>query len=1221
MSSEREQAYLNLINQLLTCASGEEAEILKTHPELLDNGLVAVMLEEAERLRELGELNNANWLMDCAGILLGMNDNTSVAVTRKAEADRLLEQGIQQFNISQFREALQSWEQALTIYREIEYRQGEANSLGNLGTAYYSLGQYQKAIAFYKQYLEISREIGDRQGEAISLGGLGNAYNSLGQFHRAIEFHQQSLEIEREIGDRQGEANSLGNLGNAYNSLGQFHRAIAFQEQSLEISREIGARQGEAISLGNLGNAYDSLGQYHRAIAFQEQSLEISREIGYRQGETNSLGNLGNAYYSLGQFHRAIAFHEQSLEIKREIGDRQGEAISLGNLGPAYKSLGQYQRAIAFHEQSLEISREIGDRQGEANCLGNLGLAYNFLGQYQKAIAFHEQSLEIKREIGDRQGEAISLGNLGSAYYSLGQFDRAIAFHEQHLEISREIGDRQGEANSLGSLGSAYYSLGQYQKAIAFHEQLLEISREIGYRQGEAISLGNLGNAYYSLGQYHRAIAFHEQSLEIDREIGNRQGEATSLGSLGLAYDSLGEYQMAIEFYQQQLKIVQKIGARVGESISLNNLGNTFLKTHQLAEAETALRASIAIHETLRSELVSNDHKVSIFETQISAYRLLQQVLVAQTRFDEALEISEMGRTRAFVELLQQTLLTTPPQSPPDQGGEEELSQFLPHKPPLSKGGLGGLSRFEEEANLSKPPLSKGGLGGLSIPKIQQIARDRNSTIVEYSIVNPEIYIWVIQPNGNITHRAASLEPLNQQNQTLKQIILQTRVSIGTDETDDAGKKIQLESQYNRDETGGFPLLQLLHQILIEPIIDLLPTDVNSPIIFVPHYDLFLVPFAALQDSNNRYLIENHTILTSPSIQVLEITREHQNRVRGLKQAALIVGDPTIAAKFKEKPYELKQLSRAKEAAEAIAATLGTQAISGENATKIAILDKMLNTRIVHLSAHGLLDDFQGSGIPGAIILAPSADTDDGALIAAEILQLRLDSELVVLSACSTGRGTITGDGVIGLSRCFIVAGVPSIIVSLWNMGANSAKLLMTEFYQNLARGDNRAAALRCAMLTTKERFPSPIAWAAFTLIGETETLPLSTQKSNLRRLVMSLPDEATPEEIVAAFSKLLKISDPKLFVDHLSALDDSVTDNVNIIAQTIKDWCESRPQIEENLENEIYHAGAGGTDSDAPEEIVREFYETLKENKIRLGLSVSSAPPTPPTNNPETPS
>src|SRR4028118_1026654 len=171
------------------------------------------------------------------------------------------------------------------------------------------------------------------------------------------------------------------------------------------------------------------------------------------------------------------------------------------------------------------------------------------------------------------------------------------------------------------------------------------------------------------------------------------------------------------------MEIAVESGDGVGESISLNNLGNTFLQTHQLAEAETALCASIAIHETLRSELVSNDHKVSIFETQVFAYRLLQQVLIAQTKFDEALEISEMSRTRAFVELLRQTLLTTPPQSPPYQGEEEELSQFLPLKPPLRRGGWGGLSRFEEEANLSKPPLSKGELGGLSIPKIQQIAR------------------------------------------------------------------------------------------------------------------------------------------------------------------------------------------------------------------------------------------------------------------------------------------------------------------------------------------------------------------------------------------------------------------------------------------------------------------------------------------------------------------
>ncbi|WP_293134005.1 CHAT domain-containing tetratricopeptide repeat protein [Microcoleus sp. bin38.metabat.b11b12b14.051] len=1166
MNSERQQAYLNLINQLLTCPTGEEAEVLKSHPDLLDDGLVAAMLEEADNLRRFGILDNANRLMNCAGILLGRNNNSLVSLAPVSEADRLLDRGNQQYNSNQFREALQSYEQALTIYQEIGDRQGEANSLNGLGNAYYSLGDYNRAIDFYEQSLVINRKIGDRQGEANSLNGLGNAYYSLGDYNRAIDFYEQSLVINRKIGNPGGEANSLNGLGNAYYSLGDFNRAIDFYEQSLVINRKIGNPGGEANSLNGLGNAYYSLGDFNRAIDFYEQSLVIQRKIGNPVGEAASLGNLGNAYYSLGDYNRAIDFHEQSLVIKRKIGNPVGEAASLGNLGTAYQSLGDYNRAIDFYSQSLVIQRKVTNPVGEANSLNNLGNAYYSLGDYNRAIDFYSQSLVIQRKVTNPVGEANSLNNLGNAYYSLGDYNRAIDFYSQSLVIQRKVTNPVGEANSLNNLGNAYYSLGDYNRAIDFYSQSLVIQRKIGNPGGEAASLCGLGAAYKSLGDYNRAIDFHQQSLVIQRKIGNPVGEATSLCGLGLAYDSLGDYNRAIDFYSQSLVIYREIGNPVGESSSLNNLGETLFKINQFPEAEEKLRASIKIHETLRSKLVNNDHKASIFETQVETYRLLQQVLVAQAKFDEALEISEMGRTRAFVELLQQNLLTK-------DSTANELTNTL------------------------------------SIPRIQQIAQQKNSTIVEYSIIFKDIYIWVIQPNGNITHRAANLEPLNQQNQSLEQIILKTRVSIGVDEIDDKKNKIQLQPQYNRDETGGYPLLKILYQILIEPIADLLPTDPDSLVIFIPHYEIFLVPFTALQSANNRYLIEDHTILSAPSIQVLEQTSEHHQNIKGLRQAALIVGDPTIAAKFQENPYKLRQLSRAKEAAEAIATILGTAAISGENATKAAILDQMLNTRIIHLSAHGLLDDFPGSGIPGTIILAASGDTDDGALNAAEILQLKLNSELVVLSACSTGRGKITGDGVNGLSRCFILAGVPSIIISLWNMGAVSAKLLMTEFYQNLARGDNRAAALRRAMLTTKERFPSPIAWAAFTLIGETEILSLETQQIDLRKLKMSLPDNYTPEEIVKGLTKLLRISEPKLFVNDLPALDVSSTDRVNTIAEKIKAWCETRPSIEENLENEIEQCGPGGNCDDPPEEIEREFMETLIDNQIRLGLSRPSVP------------
>ncbi|WP_226594906.1 CHAT domain-containing protein, partial [Microseira wollei] len=130
------------------------------------------------------------------------------------------------------------------------------------------------------------------------------------------------------------------------------------------------------------------------------------------------------------------------------------------------------------------------------------------------------------------------------------------------------------------------------------------------------------------------------------------------------------------------------------------------------------------------------------------------------------------------------------------------------------------------------------------------------------------------------------------------------------------------------------------------------------------------------------------------------------------------------------------------------------------------------------------LNDIQG--LQSAIALAPSG-TDNGLLTAEQILELNLSAELVVLSACNTGSGRITGDGVIGLSRALITAGVPSAIVSLWLVPDAPTAALMTEFYQQFQRTGDKAQSLRQAMLTTMQQHPNPRDWAAFTLIGEAE--------------------------------------------------------------------------------------------------------------------------------------
>ena len=254
-----------------------------------------------------------------------------------------------------------------------------------------------------------------------------------------------------------------------------------------------------------------------------------------------------------------------------------------------------------------------------------------------------------------------------------------------------------------------------------------------------------------------------------------------------------------------------------------------------------------------------------------------------------------------------------------------------------------------------------------------------------------------------------------------------------------------------------------------------------------------LVPFAALPDATGKTLIEKHTLLTAPSIQILELVQNHSRQSSARSASTLVVGNPTmpkIRTQVGGNFETLSNLPGAEREAKDIAKLLNTQAQTGNQAKKTAIVQQMPNAQLIHLATHGLLDDFIGLGFPGAIALAPdgTGKDNDGLLTSDEILDMHLNANLVVLSACDTGRGRITGDGVIGLSRSLITAGVPSVIVSLWSISDAPTAKLMTNFYHNWQeRHLDKAQALRQAMLNTLKTHPNPIDWAAFTLIGEAQ--------------------------------------------------------------------------------------------------------------------------------------
>ncbi|MEO1446779.1 MAG: CHAT domain-containing tetratricopeptide repeat protein, partial [Cyanobacteria bacterium J06635_11] len=584
------------------------------------------------------------------------------------------------------------------------------------------------------------------------------------------------------------------------------------------------------------------------------------------------------------------------------------------------------------------------------------------------------------------------------------------------------------------NLGNAYYAIGDYGRALDLQEQSLTLSQNAREFYGVMQALGNIGNVTSAQGDFSRSIEAYEQCLKWSQQLGIPLEAAQAKLGLGNNYAFQGEYEKARDYYQQSLVLSQSLGSRLGEGIALTNLGEALSKLGLLVEAEAPLYEAIEVWESLRAGLGnSDDYKVSLFETQQRAYRNLQAVLITQNEDKQkrALEIAERGRARAFLELL---------------------------------------------AREDNPDTTSQGLRPQTLEELSAVANSQQATLVEYSILREQavrrphgaspqysevtelevaLLTWVIAADGNVTFHEQPISPQTPLNHWIETV----RSSLGV-RTRAATLTVESTRESNTDES-----LKQLYQLLIAPIQAQLPPDAAQRVVFIPQGELFLVPFPALMDANNNYLIEQHTVSTAPSIQVLDKIRSRSldtgNRPEHNSASntdILAVGNPmmpTIWNAQSNTTAQLSALAGAEQEAQTIASFFDTEALLGDQATEQAIKQRMTTARIVHLATHGLLEygNPEESGVrdmPGAIALAPG-NGDDGLLTSAEILDgLTLQAELVVLSACDTGLGTITGDGVIGLSRSLIAAGTPSVVVSLWAIPDAPTASLMTEFYAQM---------------------------------------------------------------------------------------------------------------------------------------------------------------------------
>lgn len=1031
-------------------------------------------------------------------------------------AQKLLEKGVQQYGASQFALAEETFLQALKIYWQLNNQSGQWFALHFLGVMYSSNRNFVKANDYHNQSLKLAEQMGDRAKQIDALNGLGQTALLSGDTTQALNYYQQSLKLAKATSDQFREAKTLEGLSDVYITLGDDAKARDYQQQreallaqsgqgtpnsnpkeqimqlvkqaqqldergttsalqeavkryetALTLARKGNDRTLESITLLGLGVATSRLGQRQQAIPYLTQALQVLRSLGVSRPkfEVAILLALGRIHSDLGDKRKALAFYDEALQLQKPLDDKSAEGTLLNNIGKVYIDLSEYQKGLDYFNQGLASSTAAGDRSAMGKALNNIGLTYANLGLYQRALEQYEQARSLFQAIKQPFDEATTLNNIGTVYGYLGQRPKALQYFNQALELVKNTSDRSQQSVTIANIGWIY-SYDDSRKAIASYNQALTLVRELSDPQREAVILGNLGQEYAAAGDYTQAQQMFTTMRQLAEKIGDRAQHAFALACLGQLAHLQKNYANAVQQFQQALVLAQPLGDRRLEGYIHLSLARTLLAANQPAAGEQSILKAIAVWETIRADLGNNDaNKISLFEEYARAYRLLQTARIAQNKPEAALEAAERGRARAFVDLLAGRLQT-----------QERLTREAP----------------------------------LTVQQIRQLAKAENATLVEYSILQEDLtpfqpqttqettlLIWIVKPDGSITMRQTDLRAMQPKLPSLETLLSQAREAIGRQ------RSLVVGQADTRGATAPRPTaiapLQRLHQLLIQPIADLLPSDPNQRVVFMPQGSLFLVPFAALQDTSSTYLIQKHTILTAPSIQVLNLTRQTQaTRPTAATSTALIVGNPTmpkIPLVPGEPPQQLSDLPWTEEEAKVIAELLKTEAITGDRASKTAILQKMPTARLIHLATHGLIDDFKGMGVPGAIALAPdpanaatNRSATNGILTADEILDLKLTADLVVLSACDTAQGRITGDGVIGLSRSFISAGVPSLVVSLWAVPDDSTMFLMTEFYQNLQQQPNKANALRQAMLTTLQRYPSPRDWAAFTLIGKAES-------------------------------------------------------------------------------------------------------------------------------------
>jgi CHAT domain-containing protein len=847
-------------------------------------------------------------------------------------------------------------------------------------------------------------------------------------------------------------------------------------------------------------------------VRFRERALRIWKALGIRQEEAVELIGLADDASTSGANEQALRLFEEALSLARAGGDRPAEFLSLRGIGVVHHFSGEPERAIEPLAEALAVfpSLHVAYAPELAFTLSDLAHACWLLGQYEKALGYSQRALALARAAGDRAQEGWALKGLCQVYWSLGEPGPALEYGRTALDIARSVGDRHLEGHLMTALGEIYQSVGDSSKSLELFRAARDLRRAMGSQQWEAMAIANIAQIHLTQGETDRAIDELGQSLAMFREADDRRSQAQSLIRLGEAWERRGDDVRAVASWEPACAIAAQIGDRLTEAEGYAAIARADRRAGRVEESRRTIDRALERIESLRSEVPGEDLRATFSANKQQLYRFHTDLLLELARSEagdaEAAFVStERARARALVEAIARSGWDVPDDLPPDLRRRQQESSAKMHDlerrlrmPGLDESQRRGLSErlVEAEAEYDRLVLETRErdprYAALRYPRPLSLAETqvlvgRDAALLSYFFTPDALSAFVVTERGLRVERLA-VEPR----------LLAQRIE----------NFAELLSEGQPSSAIG----RRLHHDLVEPLLAAIPPEVKR-LVIVPDGVLYDLPFEALSVVRpglpDRYLIEDFTFSYAPSATTLAALRSPRRRGSAATADLLAFANPARRESARESsvsraiydpqgldvgalPYselEVRAIRRY--------AARDSQVFTGPEATEARLRRADPNRfRILHFATHGLISPQYPSR--SALVLASSAsEENDGFLQAREISNLKLASDLVVLSACRTARGRVlAGEGVQSLAQAFFYAGARSVVASLWNVNDRSTADLMEAFYRHLSNGEPKAHALRSAKLDllATSSFSPPRFWAPFILIGDSiEAVPITT--------------------------------------------------------------------------------------------------------------------------------